>query len=171
MVPLQPFRRKPYSPYIALDKMHIQNFFSFLEKCMLWVFIRSASLWTHKIRFRIEIKKNNKKTMYSRVVISTLFISKYRLSRSENLGPFFHHGNLTTGDKMLWRRREIAPLKEPFVLFFLNIFNISLLSGVKLHIHLWHVVVWFIFSCRDTDISKSFRESFGLPDNNSWLYF
>ena len=28
---------------------------------------------------------------------------------------------------------------------FHNIFSISLFSGVKLHIHLWNVVVWFVF--------------------------
>ena len=57
------------------------------------------------------------------------------------------------------KRRAISPL-------FYNIFNISLTSAVKLHIHLLNVVVRFIVSltsatliCRGTDISKCFRES------------
>ena len=39
------------------------------------------------------------------------------------------HGTLTTGNKKLWKEGAISPL-------FHNIFNISLTSGVKLHIHL-----------------------------------
>ena len=57
----------------------------------------------------------------------------------------FQHGNLRTGNKILWKR-EISPL-------FHNIFNISLSSGVKLHIHLLNVVVRFIvFLTSATDI-------------------
>ena len=72
----------------------------------------------------------------------------------------------------MWKRGEIAP-KEQFLLFS-TLFSVYLFSGVKLHIHLWNVVVWIIFFlksanliCRDTDISKYFRESFGLRDNES----
>ena len=50
----------------------------------------------------------------------------------------------------------------------------SLTSGIKLHTHLWNLGVQFIFSlnssnliCRGTDISKYFRESLGLRDNES----
>ena len=38
---------------------------------------------------------------------------------------------------------KIAPKEQ--LLFSHNIFNISLTSGIKLHIHLWNVVCWFIF--------------------------
>ena len=48
---------------------------------------------------------------------------------------------------------------------------------MKLHIHLLNVVVRFIFFltsatliCRGTDISKCFRESLGIRDNESRLY-
>ena len=60
---------------------------------------------------------------------------------------------------------------------FHNIFNISLTSGVKLHIHLLNVVVRFIVFLtsatlifRGTDISKCFRKSLGIRDNESRLY-
>ena len=50
-------------------------------------------------------------------------------------------------------------------------------SGVKLHIHLLNVVVRFIvfltsvtLILRGTDISKCFRESLGIRDNESRLY-
>ena len=57
-----------------------------------------------------------------------------------------------------------------------NIFNISLTSGVKFHIHLWNVVVSFIFPqfCK-SDMSrygytKYFRQSLGRRDKESRLY-
>ena len=68
-------------------------------------------------------------------------------------------------------------LRSNFSSFPQYIFNRSLTSGVKLHIHLLNVVVRFIgfltsatliFRC--TDISKCFRESFGIRDNESRLY-
>ena len=48
------------------------------------------------------------------------------------------HENLTTGDKILWKRGEISIL-------FQNIFNISLTSRVQLRIYLLNVVVRIIF--------------------------
>ena len=76
------------------------------------------------------------------------------------------------GNKILWKRGEIA--KEQFLLFPTIFSLLYLTSGFKLHIHLLHVVVQFIvflssanLICRGTDISKYFRESFGLQDNES----
>ena len=75
----------------------------------------------------------------------------------------------------MWKRGEIAP-KEQFLLFFHIILYIFLNSEVKLHIHLLNVVVQFIvfltsatLICRGTDISKCFRESLGIRDNESRL--
>ena len=60
---------------------------------------------------------------------------------------------------------------------FHNIFNISLTSRVQLHIYLLNGVNRISFSpnsanliCRSTDISKYFRESLGIQDNESRLY-
>ena len=60
---------------------------------------------------------------------------------------------------------------------FHNIFNISLTSRVQLHIYLLNGVNRISFSpnsanliCRSTDISKYFRESLGIRDNESRLY-
>ena len=84
---------------------------------------------------------------------------------------------MTTGNKIMWKRGEIAPHGNfsSFQHYFIYIF---LTSGVKFHIHLLNVVVQFIvfltFStliCRSTDISKCFSESFGIRDNGSRLYF
>ena len=51
------------------------------------------------------------------------------------------HENLTTGKKILWKRGEgaISPL-------FHNIFNISLISRIQLHIYLLNMVVRIICS-------------------------
>ena len=67
------------------------------------------------------------------------------------------------------RKGAISPL-------FHNIFNISLTSIVQLHIHLLNAgsIYFFLKSanliCRSTDISKHFRESLGIQDNESRLY-
>ena len=60
-----------------------------------------------------------------------------------------------------------------FPQYFQYVFN----SGVKLHIHLLTVAVRFIvflnsanLICRGMDISKCFRESLGIRDNESRLY-
>ena len=70
---------------------------------------------------------------------------------------------------------EIAPYFSSFPQYV----HILLTSGVKLHIHLINVVVRVIFFFLDsanligrgTDILKYFRESLGLRDKMSRLYF
>ena len=86
------------------------------------------------------------------------------------------NGNLTIGNKILWKRGDIAP-QEQFLLFSTIFSLLYLTSGFKLHIHLLNVVVRFIvffnsenLICRGTDISKYFRESLGLRYNESRLY-
>ena len=76
---------------------------------------------------------------------------------------------MTTDNKIMWKRGEIAP-KEQFLLFFTLFYIVFLTSGVKLHIHLLNVVVQFIvfltlstLLCRGTDTS----ESLGIQDNES----
>ena len=48
---------------------------------------------------------------------------------------------MTTGNKIMWKRGEIAPNFSSLPHYFIYIF---LTSGVKLHIHLLNVVVQFI---------------------------
>ena len=83
---------------------------------------------------------------------------------------------MTTDNKIMWKRGEIAP-KEQFLLFSTLLYiYIFLTSGVKLHIHLLNVVVQFIIFltlstliCRGTDILKCFSESLEIRDNESRL--
>ena len=81
---------------------------------------------------------------------SPLSLSRPRLSRKSaycrvKIWSLPKHENLTTGKKILWKRREIAP-KEQFLLFS-TIFSIYLqILRVQLHIYLLNVVVQIIFS-------------------------
>ena len=76
--------------------------------------------------------------------------------------------------KILWKRGEITP-KEQFLLFS-TIFSIYLKSPVtNIFVKCGCSKYFFLNSatliCRGTDISKYFRESLGIRDNESRLYF
>ena len=96
-----------------------------------------------------------------------LSLSRLRLSRiivfvEVKIFSLFLHGNLTTGNKILWKRGEIAP-QEQFLLF-LQYFNISLrslviYSFVKCGCSIYYFLNSANLICRCTDISKYFRES------------
>ena len=76
----------------------------------------------------------------------------------------------------MWKRGEIAP-KGQFLLFS-TIFSVYLdfqESNYILICEMWLFDLSFYLNyanliCRDTDISKYFRESLGLRDNESRLY-
>ena len=102
-------------------------------------------------------------------------LSRLRLSRISaylevNIWSLFKHENLTTGNKILWKRGEIAP-REQFLLFS-TIFSIYLTSGVKLHIHLWNVVVRFIlfpqFYTSDTSRYRYIEVFKRVPWTSRW---
>ena len=76
----------------------------------------------------------------------------------------------------MWKRGEIAP-KEQFLLFS-TIFSVYLYFQESNYIFIYEMWLFELFFflksanliCRDTDISKYFRESLGLRDNESRLY-
>ena len=116
-------------------------------------------------------KYHNASTALERSVIkySWLSLSRPRLSRitaylEVKIWSLLKHENLITGNKILWKRGEISP-KEQFLLFSTIFFNISLTSGVRLHIYLLNVVVRFNFSSIlqiwyvEVRISRSISES------------
>ena len=91
-------------------------------------------------------------------IYSRLSLSLHRLSRitayvQVKIWSLFKHKNLTTGNKILWKRGEIAPL-------FHNIFIIH--NNVYI-CEMWLFDLFFLSSanliCRCTDISKYFRQS------------
>ena len=77
----------------------------------------------------------------------------------------------------MWKRGEIAP-KEQFLLFS-TIFSVYLYFQESNYIfvcEMWLFDLFFFLKSanlirRDTDISKYFRESLGLRDNENRLYF
>ena len=85
------------------------------------------------------------------------------------------HENLTTVEKYCGKEEKLL-LRSNFSSFS-QYFAISLTSRVQLHINLLNVVVRICFLnsatliCRSTDISKYLRESLGIRDNESRLYF
>ena len=114
---------------------------------------------------------------YSWFSLSRPLLSQISAYLEVKIWSLLKHENLITGNKIFWKRGEIAP-KEQFLLFS-TIFSIYLTSRVrvKLHIYLLNVVnriSFFLISanliCRSTDISKYFRESLGIRDNESRLY-
>ena len=118
---------------------------------------------------------NRRKKLQSNLVISNSLILNYRLSRSENLIPVLTW-YMSTGNKIMWKRGDIAPKEQFFLFSTLFYIYIFLTSGVKLRIHLLNMVVQFIvflilstLICRGTDISKCFSESLGIRDNESRL--
>ena len=52
--------------------------------------------------------------------------------REVKIWSLFKHEYLTTGNKILWKRGEIAPKEGAISPLFHNIFNIFQTSGVKL---------------------------------------
>ena len=126
--------------------------------------------------YRILINFRFSQQKYSRTLLSRTRLFRITAYLEVKIWSLFKHETMTTGNKMMWKRGEIAP-KEQFLLFFHIILYIFPTSGVKLYIHLFNVVVQFIvfltFStliCRGTDISKCFSESLGIRDNESRLY-
>ena len=84
-----------------------------------------------KRAFSTDVFNLNIGTLYRQL---PLHVSRLRLSRitaylEVKIWSRLKYENLTTGDKILWKRGKIAPP------LFQNIFNVSLTSGVKLHIH------------------------------------
>ena len=84
------------------------------------------------------------------------------------------HENLITGNKILWKRGEIAP-KELFLLIsiiFLHISNFkspATCTFVKSGCSIYFFLSSANLICQGTDISKYFRESLGIRDNESRL--
>ena len=113
--------------------------------------------------------------IYSRTSLSRTRL--FRITAYLEIWSLSYDETITAGNKIMWKRGEIAP-KEQFLLFStLFYIYIFLTSGVKLHIHLLNVVVQFIvfltlstLICRGTDISKCFSESLGIRDKESRLY-
>ena len=88
--------------------------------------------------------------IHSTPVISNSFISIYRLSPSDNLVPVLHR-NLTTGNKIFWKKGEIA-LKEQQCIS--NFRNQVTYSFVKCGCSIYFFLNFANLICRGMDILK-----------------
>ena len=83
---------------------------------------------------------------------------------------------MTTSNKIMWKRGEIAPKKQFLLfstLFYIYISNFRspiTYSFVKCGCSIYCFPLSTLI-CRSTDISKCFSESLGIRDNESRLYF
>ena len=78
---------------------------------------------------------------YSRTSLSRTRLFRITAYLEVKIWSLFLHETMTTGNKIMWKRGEIAP-KEQFLLFSkLFYIYIFLTSGVKLHTDLLNVVV------------------------------
>ena len=115
------------------------------------------------------------KVRYSRTSLSRLRLSRITAYLEAKIWSLIKHKNLTTGNKILWKRGEIAPIEQ--FLLFCTIFSICpyLRSQIKYSFMKCGCSDYIGLNsanllCRGTDISKYFRESLGLRDNESRLY-
>ena len=115
--------------------------------------------------------------MYSRLLLSRPRLSRITAYLEVKIWSMLKHENLTTGNNILWKRGEITH-KEQFLLFstifsqyFQYIFD---LTSQITYIFANVVVHFFLNSanliCRGKDISKYFRASIVVRDNESRLY-
>ena len=110
------------------------------------------------------------KYIYSRLSLSRPRLSRITAYLEVKIWSLFKHENLTTGNKILWKRGEISPRSH-------NIFNIYLQLQESNYVYICEMWLFDLFIlnsanllCRGTDISKYFRQSLGLRDNESRLY-
>ena len=110
---------------------------------------------------------------YSRLSLSRLRLSRTTAYLEEKIWSFFKRRNLTSDNKILWKGGEIAP-QEQFLVFS-TIFSVYIF---KLRSQITYLFVKFGCSmyvflssanliCRSTDISKCFRGSLRLRNNES----
>ena len=93
---------------------------------------------------RIMVFVGVRDVIYTRLSLSQLRLSRITPNLDMKIWSLFEHGNLTTGNKLLWKRDEIAP-NEQFLLIS-TIFSICPLLQEFNYIFIWNVVVRFIFS-------------------------
>ena len=113
-------------------------------------------------------------TEYNRTSLSQTRIFRITAYLEVKIWSLLKHETMTTGNKIMWKRGEIAP-KEQFLLFS-TIFSAYLYFQESNYIFIYEMWLFELFVslksayliCRDT---KYFRESLWLQDNESRLYF
>ena len=104
---------------------------------------------------------------YGRLSLSRLGISRITVYLEVKIWSLFNHKNLSTGNKILWKRGEIVPKKNfsSVLQSFQYISNFrcrTTYSLVKCGRSIYFRLNSANLICRGTDISKYFRESVGF---------
>ena len=108
-------------------------------------------------------------TRYSRTLLSQISLSRITAYLEVKIWSLIKHKNLTTGNKMLWKRGDFSAFPRYFQ--YVHIFKSQIkYSFVKCGCSIYIGLSSTNLLCRATDISKYFRESLGLRDNGSRLY-
>ena len=112
---------------------------------------------------------------YSQLSLSRIRLSRITAYLEVKIWSLFKHENLTTGNKILWKRGEISP-KEKFLLFsqyfqyIVNFRSQITYSFVKCAYSIYFFLNSANLICRGTNISKYFREFLRLRNNECRLY-
>ena len=137
-----------------------------------------------RISFALKMANSNTHVLVDISKYSCLSLSRTRLSQitaylEVKIWSLPKFEQLTIGKKYCGKEEKLL-LRSNFSSFplFHNIFNISLTSRVQKHTYIFVKCgcsnYFFLNSanliCRGTDISKYFRESLGIRDNESRLY-
>ena len=138
--------------------------------CLTWPILTCPRSWSVLLR-----SINGTFSWYSRLTLSRLCLSRITVYLEVKIWFLFEFENLSTVVKILWKRGDIAP-QEQFLLFS-TIFSLtsSFRSQMTYSFEMCGCLIYFFLSSanliyRVTDISKYFRESLGLGDNESKLY-
>ena len=142
-----------------------------------YIHVRSYGDWIHQVDFAPlfiweAIFVFPFTFLHTNPLLSRPCLSRITAYLEVKIWSLFKHENLTTGNKILWKREEIATISP----LFHNIFNISLISGVKLYTHLWNVVRFIVSSILQSwyveeRISRSISEGPLDFEITSRLYF
>ena len=154
---------------ILLTVYFLLKLTNFLVKSAFRQFIKYIS----KIMIHSKLQEPTFNMNYSRLSLSRLRLFRITGYLEEKIWSLFKHGNITSANKILWIRGEIAPQEQflpfptIFSIYISNSRNLITYSFVKFDCAICIFLNPENLLCRSTDISKCFRGSFELRDNES----
>ena len=157
----------------------LSPFYVWFVKNFLKLFIPSRLTYFIRIIFKREINAHKglimNKLNYSRLSLFRLRLSRITAYLEEIIWSLFKHTNLTSGNKLLLIRGDIAhqeqflPFPTIFSIYISNLRGPITYSFVKCDCAICIFLNSENLICRSTDILKCFRGSLQLRDNESRL--
>ena len=165
---------------IKKKQMHLTPFTSntdvskypLISKGRIWIKILFFN--TFQLRVPLQIFQSNFAATRKLILrYSWLSLSRLRLSRitayfEEKIWSSFSRINLTSGNKI--RRSKVSPFPQYFQIIIFNLRGQITYLFVKFGCSICIFLNSANLICRNTDISKCFRGSLRLRDNEGWLY-